>query len=133
MEGWKFVLFEKKGETLLVSEFRKKFGFYMRFNHSNVHYKWKADYSAFKHKGYNVVQEHICKSCENPAKKGCCDKYDKYNRSKRLVIHDIICVEESDQDKYYDDSYQYQKHNSGNDNYYTDRNQSLISKAWTRD
>ena len=78
-----------KDSWMLLEEFKRKVMNNVKLKHPNVKYKWKADYSAFKRLGYDVVCTHICKSCMAEARIGCCAKYDHANRSTRYVI---MCI-----------------------------------------
>ncbi len=54
-----------------------------------IDYQWKYDYYPFKSKGYVVEDKQVCKTCGNPALKGCCSKYDAKNRKKVVCIKNM--------------------------------------------
>ncbi len=93
--GSRYLYFIKvPGSTMLLEDFKNKFFNWLRFKHQNVKYKWTNDYSAFKRKGFEVVRTKICKVCHQEARKGCCDYYDPDNRTTRVTIKDIRCIDE---------------------------------------
>ncbi|KAI9091025.1 bifunctional DNA primase/polymerase [Phlyctochytrium arcticum] len=77
-----------------IEDVKKSFMRYMKFNHPGIKYSWDDnDHSTFKSLGYQVERQHICKSCNNPAKGGkdkCCKEYDAANRTKRTFIFDLL-------------------------------------------
>lgn len=92
--GDKDVYFMKQhGVAMLLQDFKNKFMNYMRFRHPLVKYRWTSDYSSFSRLGYRVVCQHVCKACGSHAEAGCCANYSSANRSKRYVIENLVCVE----------------------------------------
>jgi hypothetical protein len=81
------------GAIMLLQDFKNRFLNYMRFRHPNVKYRWTSDYSTFNRLGYNVKIMHICKACGSHATSKCCYRYSIANRSKRYVIENLVCVE----------------------------------------
>ena len=94
--GDKDVYFMKQeGAYMLLSDFKNRFMNYMRFKHPGVKHKWTSDYSSFNKLGYKVVHQNVCKGCGSHALTECCTKYSVANRSKRYVIRNLVCIENS--------------------------------------
>lgn len=86
---------KQQGATMLLQDFKNKFMNYMRFRHPGVKYRWTSDYSSFNRLGYRVVHQHVCKGCGSHAEAGCCASYSAANRSKRYVVENLVCIEDS--------------------------------------
>ena len=82
------------GAITNLADVKKAFENYMKFNYRHINYKWTADYTPFSKLGYTVVCTHVCKSCGNEAKKGCCGHYHIANRTKKHVVKDLEIVKE---------------------------------------
>lgn len=83
------------GATMLLQDFKNKLMNYMRFRHPGVKYRWTSDYSTFNRLGYNVRIQNVCKACGSHATSKCCSLYNVANRSKRYVIENLVCVEDT--------------------------------------
>lgn len=91
-----YMYFIKEPDSImLLEDFKKKFFNWMRFKHRNTSYKWTHDYSAFKRKGFEIVRTKICKVCQQESHINCCKYYDHANRTTRIVIKHIKCIENS--------------------------------------
>jgi len=80
-----------EGESMLLSDFKKKFNTWIWFNH-HIRYKWTSDYSSFKRLGYSVEKIQTCKACMKTGG-NCCPNYNRHNRSMKYVINNLRCVE----------------------------------------
>lgn len=96
--GNRFLYFIKESNSMMLMEdFKNKFFNWLRFKHQNVKYKWTNDYSAFRRLGFDVVQTKVCKVCHKEAQKDCCKFYDNGNRTTRITIKNIKCIEYGDE------------------------------------
>ena len=82
--------------SMLLEDFKKKFFNWMRFKHPNVKYRWTQDYSAFKRKGFDISRTNICKMCMQEARPDCCYFYDRSNRTTRVIIKYIRCIDNNE-------------------------------------
>lgn len=95
--GGRCLYFVKQaGGVMLMEDFKNKFFNWLRFKHQNVKYKWTNDHSAFRRKGFDVVRTKICKFCGREARAHCCSFYDHENRTTRITIKNIRCVDGDD-------------------------------------
>ncbi len=97
--GNRYLYFIKEPESsMLMEEFKIKFFNWLRFKHQNVRYKWNNDYSAFARKGFTVISTKICKVCRRESHKDCCKFYGHANRTTRITIANIRCIEGVNED-----------------------------------
>ena len=83
----------EEGSVMLLQDFKRKFLNYMRYRHPGVKYRWNSDYDSFERLGYRIDYINVCKGCGSRSKTGCCSEYNTANRSRRYVIENICCVE----------------------------------------
>lgn len=92
--SYKFYVRYKQNHITNLADIKKLFENYMRFNHRHVRCEWSADYTPFKQLGYDVLQSHMCKSCNKEAMKGCCENYHASNRVKKYIVKHLEVVKE---------------------------------------
>jgi len=83
----------KEDNIILLSEVKDDYNNWLKEKSDNFKVK-NIDYSVFLHidERFLVKNIHICKSCKNQAKKDCCYNYNIKNRTKNIVIKNIIKI-----------------------------------------
>lgn len=89
-----YVLFKEDACTNL-EEFKRIFRMYAKIKFSDKSRSWNntCDLATLQSHGYFVNRENLCKSCNKPAKQGCCDNYNKHNRYKKVVIKNMELID----------------------------------------
>ena len=83
----------KEGEITQLSELEKLYANHMKIKHDIKGAKIGDDMFPIKFAGYTLRQMHICKTCNNVAKKKTCgDHYNAKNRYKKVVICDMKII-----------------------------------------
>ncbi|KAJ3078321.1 hypothetical protein HK102_004582, partial [Quaeritorhiza haematococci] len=79
-----------------VSDLKKEFESYCRSQTPGKTKtpSWEKVYSdPLLKRGFRIERDvNMCKSCNKPAKAGCCEEYSPQNRSKRHIVHNIRIV-----------------------------------------
>lgn len=78
----------KAGNSILMDDIRQRFVSWLGKDVKSL------DNGTFGqvHPDYKIVVKKICKSCNNPAGKGCCDSYNYKNRTNKTVVQNIDFV-----------------------------------------
>ena len=78
----------KDGATILIEEVRKNFSNWLGKGVS------KLDNGTFGqvNKLYIIETKMTCKNCNNEAKKGCCEKYNNSQRTRKTIIRNLELI-----------------------------------------
>jgi hypothetical protein len=71
----------KKDSKALVSDFKRRFDNWLSGTKHDQSFRLNTKHSEFKKNGFEYSEEKVCKSCGNPALKGCCIDYNRLNRT----------------------------------------------------
>ncbi|KAJ3079997.1 hypothetical protein HK102_003381, partial [Quaeritorhiza haematococci] len=92
---------EAPGAFESVSDLKKEFESYCRSQTPGKTKtpSWEKIYSdALLKRGFRIKRDvNMCKSCNKPAKAGCCEEYSPENRSKRHIVHNIRIVRKTNE------------------------------------
>ncbi|KAJ3079321.1 hypothetical protein HK102_003863 [Quaeritorhiza haematococci] len=92
---------EAPGGFECVSDLKKEFENYCRLQTPGKTKtpSWEKIYSdPLLKRGFRIKQDvNMCKSCNKPAKAGCCEQYSPQNRSKRHIVHNIRIVRKTNE------------------------------------
>ncbi|KAJ3063181.1 hypothetical protein HK102_008549, partial [Quaeritorhiza haematococci] len=92
---------EAPGGFESVSDLKKEFENYCRLQTPDKTKmpSWEKIYSdPLLKRGFQIERDiNMCKSCNKPAKAGCCEEYSPQNRSKRHIVHNIRIVRKTNE------------------------------------
>ena len=81
----------REGSVVSLRDFKQSFSNFVKFNLKQDH-KWNntTDTAILNSMGFECKKEKVCKSCGSPHRKGCCDNYQRDNRSTRDSIVNMV-------------------------------------------
>jgi hypothetical protein len=60
---------------------------WMKYKHPSIKRPWTNDRSAFQRLGYDIVTLNLCKACSQKHVKGCCSRYNRANKTQKIVTN----------------------------------------------
>lgn len=84
----------KEGEKCKVNDFKKRFENWLSGTKHDQTFRLNTKHTEFKKNGFVYSEEKVCKSCGNKAAKGCCDNYNKLNRTTMKYYENMMMLKE---------------------------------------
>jgi len=84
----------KKDSKALVSDFKRRFDNWLSGTKHDQSFRLNTKHSEFKKNGFEYFEEKVCKSCGKQALKGCCQDYNRLNRTSVKYYKNMYMMKE---------------------------------------